>query len=329
MIIFTSVILAVAATLFGLTRFGTAYVDARYPNTGQLVDVDGVTLHCVEIGQPDANRPSLVFVHGASSNHREFLIAVGDHLLDRFGEAQHAIFVDRPGQGGSGRRPGDHSPRVQAERILKAAQVLGAPQVVAVGHSWGGSVVAQMPLVAQQYDDALDVVGAVFAAPATHPWPGDRFNGVDWYHAVSDTPILGWLFTRFIVLPVAWNMIDQGVESVFAPQPAKSGYAKALGPRLLLRPRSFEANAQDVYRLRPFVIEQSPHYSAIDCPVHVITGDEDGVVWPHLHSDGLERDIAGAKKVVISGAGHMPHQTHPELLMDGIADVMARADGAA
>jgi pimeloyl-ACP methyl ester carboxylesterase len=50
-----------------------------------------------------------------------------------------------------------------------------------------------------------------------------------------------------------------------------------------------------------------------------------GVVWPHLHSDGLERDIESAMKIVIKGGGHMPHQTHPELLLQTIAEVMKAA----
>jgi pimeloyl-ACP methyl ester carboxylesterase len=322
-LIWTLVVFSAGAiTLYALTHIGAARVNARYPHQGTHVDVDGVALHCVERGTPSHTRPSLVFVHGASSNHREFLIALGEHVDAHFGEDQHVIFVDRPGQGGSARRPGDHSPRVQADRILAAAHKLGAPSIIAIGHSWGGAVVAQMAVHGET------VEGAVFAAPATHPWPGDRFQGVDWYYAVADAPVIGWLFTRLITLPVAWGKIDDGVENVFAPEPPKPGYAKALGARLVLRPSSFRANAEDVYRLLQFVIEHTPSYREISIPVRVITGDEDGVVWPHLHSDGLERDIENAKKIVIKGGGHMPHQTHPELLLKTISEVMEAADRA-
>lgn len=316
------VLSAGAVALYTLTHVGAARVNARYPHDGTHVDVDGVTLHCVERGVPSETRPSLVFVHGASSNHREFLIAVGDHLDRHFGADQHVIFVDRPGQGGSARRPGDHSPRAQADRILAAAQRLGAPSIIAIGHSWGGAVVAQMAVHGKA------VEGAVFAAPATHPWPGDRFQGVDWYYAVADAPVIGWLFTRLITLPVAWGQIDDGVENVFAPEPPKPGYAKALGARLVLRPAAFRANAEDVHRLLAFVTEHAPSYRDVSIPVRVITGDEDGVVWPHIHSDGLVRDIQSAEKIVIEGGGHMPHQTHPELLLQTIAEVMAVAGQA-
>lgn len=301
------------------TAVGTAVVNARYPHNRTSVSVGAARIHADVRGRPRADRPSLVFVHGASSNFREFVIAVGDHLESRFGAHQHVIFVDRPGHGGSSRHAGDYSPKVQALRIMDAARSLGATSVVAVGHSWGGAVVAQM---AVERDDF--VRGAVFCAPATHPWPGERFEGVDWFYAVADTPFIGWLFTRMITLPVAWSQIDEGVENVFSPEPSKPGYAKALGARLLLRPKTFRANAEDVHRLRAFVIEHWRAYSSITCPVAIVTGDADRVVWPSIHSDGLERDIAGARKTVIAGGGHMPHQTHPQLVLDAIEDVLSR-----
>jgi hypothetical protein len=108
----------------------------------------------------------------------------------------------------------------------------------------------------------------VRCSPHRRPIPGRAtvFQGVDWYYAVADAPVIGWLFTRLITLPVAWGQIDDGVENVFAPEPPKPGYAKALGARLVLRPAAFRANAEDVYRLLQFVIEHTPSYREITMP---------------------------------------------------------------
>ncbi|MEM1285320.1 MAG: alpha/beta hydrolase [Pseudomonadota bacterium] len=314
--------LGVAVIVFAaLTWAGSRHLETKAEPTGQLVEVDGTVLHLVEKGHADPSRPSLIFVHGASSNYRDFQFALEAKLAKRFGNELHRIYIDRPGQGASGRSPGDHAPDVQARRILEAASALGVEQALVVGHSWGGSVVAQMALQGEH-----GVAGAVFVAPATHPWPGDRFEGVDWHYALADTPLIGWLFTRLIVVPIAWFMVPDGVENAFAPEAAVPGYAKSLRARLVLRPRAFQANAEDVHRLRRFVIAEAPRYEQIDRPVHIVTGDADGVVWAHIHSDGLERDIAGAVKTVIEGAGHMPHQTHPDIILDAIDDVMQRAE---
>lgn len=311
------ILLGPLAVLWVLTRLGTVYLERAHPALGEKVfsDASDAPLHLVAWGTPSKDRPSLVFVHGASSNHREFIIALGDQIKQRLGPDQHCVFVDRPGQGGSPAWPGDYSPRVQADRIMGAARVCGADQCVVVGHSWGGSVVAQMGVHHSQ-----SVCGIAFVAPATHPWPG----GVDWFYGFADKPVLGWLFTRLVTLPVGWFQVSPGVENAFAPEPVKRSYASDLAARLVLRPKAFRANARDVYRLKSFVVQEASTYTQIACPVHIITGDEDQVVWPHIHSDGLEQDIPGAQKSVITGAGHMPHHTHPGLVMDALQDLIAR-----
>lgn len=309
--------------LFGVTQVAARAVERRYPSTGRFVDVDGVRVHLVEWGKPDLARPdlarpSLVFVHGASSNHREFMVAMGDRLKAQLDPDQHCLFMDRPGQGSSERRSGDHSPRVQADRLLAAARACGVERCIVIGHSWGGSAVAQM---AVHHRDMVE--GAVFAGPATHPWVGGGWGGVNWYYGVANLPVVGWLFAYLIALPAGWFQIESGVDNVFDPEPSTPGYARAVAAVLLLRPASFRANAQDVFRLRPFVEREVDSYARISCPVHVVTGDEDAVVWPHVHSDGLERDIEGAQKYVISGGGHMPHHTHAQLVLDLIMSISA------
>ncbi|MEM6711420.1 MAG: alpha/beta hydrolase [Pseudomonadota bacterium] len=323
-VLFSCVCIAIVA-LYVVTVVATARLSRSYPSSEHFIDLNGRRLHCAERGTPSRDRPSLIFLHGASSNHREFIIALGKERLADLSKHWHLIFLDRPGQGGSDRAAGDQSPRVQADLAIAAAKELGAPSVIAIGHSWGASVVAQMAVHGGDF-----VQGAVFCAPATHPWPGERFRGVDWFYAVAGMPIIGWLFTRLIVLPVAWNQIGPGAEKVFAPDPTKPDYADALGARLVLRPKAFQANAQDVYQLRPFVTAQAPTYVRITCPVQIITGNKDKVVWPEIHSDGLARDISGAHKTVIEGGGHMPHQTHPDLVLKAIDAVnAARLAGSA
>lgn len=317
----TLVLLAILAGLLAvlllITALGSARINRLYPHQGKAVECSGGTINLVEWGKPDSHRPSLLFIHGASSSHREFMIALGDLLRGRLADDQHIIFVDRPGHGWSSRARGDHSPRVQADRIMQGAEICGTARLVVVGHSWGGSVLAQ---IAVHHHERI--AGALFVAPATHPWKGGGWGGVDWFYGVANLPLLGWLFTRIITLPAGWFQIEQSVANVFAPEAPTPGYARALGAKLVLRPFSFRANAQDVFRLRPFVEAQAASYASIACPTAIVTGDADGVVWPHVHSDGLERDIPGARKIVIKGAGHMPHHTHAALMLDLIKGLL-------
>lgn len=52
--------------------------------------------------------------------------------------------------------------------------------------------------------------------------------------------------------------------------------------------------------------EQSLLYSQITAPTVIITGDRDEIVWEHLHSRGLARDISGSELITVRGVGHKP-----------------------
>ena len=92
----------------------------------------------------------------------------------------------------------------------------------------------------------------------------------------------------------------------------------------MLRPGAFRANAEDVSGLYAFVVEQSRRYGAIRVPTAIVSGDADTIVWTNLHSRSLEREIPGARLVVLSGVGHMPHYAAPDIVAREIEAVAAR-----
>ena len=89
-------------------------------------------------------------------------------------------------------------------------------------------------------------------------------------------------------------------------------------PALVLRPRIFRSNAEDVANLLDYVKRESPRYREISAPTVIITGDRDDVVLAELHSIGLERDIAGAELVVIHDLGHKPDYIVTEVAIAAI-----------
>ncbi len=119
-------------------------------------------------------------------------------------------------------------------------------------------------------------------------------------------PILGWLFTHAVVVPLGLRRLDQATRDVFRPNPRPEDYIAKTGPTLVLRPRAFFHNAVDCTRLLDYVRAQSAQYSRITAPTVIITGDSDRIVWEHLHSRGLALDIAGSELVKIRGLGHKP-----------------------
>ena len=89
----------------------------------------------------------------------------------------------------------------------------------------------------------------------------------------------------------------------------------------------FRTNAEDVAGLYRFVARQSRRYGAIRAPTAIVSGDADTIVWTNLHSRSLEREIPGARLVVLPGVGHMPHHAAPDIVVREIEGVAAAVGG--
>lgn len=272
----------------------TTVVEARYPPLGRFVEVPGGRLQVVEAGPPEGEIPVLL-LHGASGSSADPMSALGRRLAGRF----RVIALDRPGHGWSDRiAPDAASPAVQARIVCDLLDRLGIARAIVVGHSWAGALATNLAL-----DHPDRVAGLVLLAPVTHPWPG---GDISWYYGPA-TSAIGWLFTRTITAPVGWLWLDAALRSVFAPQVPPPEYAEAARVPLVLRPGSFQANAQDVAGLYGFVAGQSGRYGEIRAPTVIVAGDADGIVSTGIHAQAIARQIPDARLVVLPGVGHMVH----------------------
>lgn len=303
--------LMVAAALYTAVR--TARTEARFPPIGTFARVGGLRLHYVDIPADDRQAPVLLFFHGASGNLRDPLFA----FRDRFAGRYRLIFVDRPGHGYSTRGEAPMSaPATQADVVNELMRGLGIGPAVVVGHSWGAAVAA-----AYAVRHGADVAGLMLIAPATHPWPGD----VEWYYRVVMRPVIGSLFLNTLVTPVGEWLMRGAVRSVFTPAAVPSDYIERTGIPLVLRPREFAANAEDVADLNGYVRAFAPRYAEISAPTVIVSGEKDTVVWPSLHAEVLARDIAGARIVRIDDTGHMPQFSHADVVAAALDDLAERS----
>ncbi|MBX5000468.1 alpha/beta fold hydrolase [Rhizobium lentis] len=290
-----SALLAPLAAAIGYSSYKARQFEQTFPNIGELTDVGGYRMNAVHVPRPEnADLPALIFIHGASGNLLDQVVAFRAPLEGR----AEMLFVDRPGHGYSERGGPDNAiPSGQADSIAKLMEKRGVEKAIIVGHSFGGAIAAAFGVRHPE-----KTAGLLFLAPATHPWPG----GIDWYYHVAATPVVGWLFNHAIVVPLGLSRLERGTLNVFRPNPRPSDYIQKTGPTLVLRPRTFHHNAKDFKRLLAYLKEQSPLYSKITAPTVIITGDKDEIVWEHLHSRGLARDIAGSELVTVRGVGHKP-----------------------
>ncbi|MET0606230.1 MAG: alpha/beta hydrolase [Beijerinckiaceae bacterium] len=300
-----------------MTFIGARRIEGRFPPEGQFAELGGGNLHYVDIPATSPGALTLLMIHGASGNHSDMVLALEAALAGRY----RIISIDRPGHGWSDRIRGREaaSPQRQASLIADAMRAIGAPRLIVVSHSMAGAAALQLAL-----NHADVVAGLALIAPVSHPWPG----GIAWYYEPAARPVIGPLFAHTLTLPLGTFGMQAGANAVFAPQKPPPNYIVDAKIPLVLRPPSFEANAQDVASLKSFVTAQFARYASIATPVAIVAGDADATVSPTIHSHALAAQIVGAELTILPGVGHAPHHVAPDAVVAAIDSVAARVGRA-
>lgn len=295
MTFFVLVPLIAAAALLLFTRYHVRRIERSFPVCGTFIDAGGFQLHISHIpGPEDAELPPVVFLHGASGNLRDQMMAFRERLEGR----TDLIFIDRPGHGWSQRGDADNGrPDGQARSVAAALDTMGIDRAIIVGHSFGGAIASSMAL-----ETPDKVAGLLLISAPTHPWPG----GIDWHHHVCAAPLIGPVFSQLLVMPIGLARIDRVARCVFSPNDYPEDYLEVSGTELVLRPRAFRNNAVDVVNLYDHVVRTEPRYQTIATPTVIITGNRDDVVSPDIHSEAMAREVPGSHLLRIRGVGHKP-----------------------
>jgi pimeloyl-ACP methyl ester carboxylesterase len=302
------IVIFVVAALVALaiaTQAGVWAVQRAFPPQGEMIEVDGATLHVVDLGPRDAD-PPIVMLHGASSNLEVMRRPLGDLLA----KTHRVILIDRPGHGWSTRaRLQDSTAEVQARMVDEALAKLGFDRALFVVHSWSGALGARLAL-----DHPHRVAGLVMLAPVTHPWRG----GVGRYNEIIATPVIGPLLAYTVTLPLGGLLAGSGARGVFLPQTMPDGFVQETATPLLLRPREFIANARDLVTLKQAVAAQASRYGTIAAPVAIISGDADKTVSTNIHSRPLAAALPNSTLIVLPGIGHMVQNAAPDVVISEI-----------
>lgn len=301
-------VLALLVALFGISRVGTWIIERRNPPIGSFMDIGGADLHYVHVpGPKNAGLPPIVFVHGASGNLMDQMLPLRPKLEGR----AELLFVDRPGHGWSDRVRGrEHGQGAQAAAVSQLMERLGMSSAIIVGHSFGASVAVALAL-----EHPAKTKGLLFLSAATHPWPG---GATSWYYRLTTLPVIGWLFSETVAMPAGLGRLKGATACVFAPNSVPDDYLNRAAIPLVLRPRTFRANAFDVESLYRFAVLHAPRYGEIDVPTVIVTGDADTVVYEEIHSAGLARDIPGSEIVWVRNLGHKPDWIATDLVVAAI-----------
>ncbi len=293
-----------------------AQAEARYPATGQFIEVGGKLVHA----HIEGTGPDLVLIHGASGNTRDFTFALTRALARDF----RVIVFDRPGLGWTERAPGKfggvlnraaESPREQARFLQAAADQLGVTRPIVLGHSYGGAVALAWGL-----ERPKDTRALVLVAGVALPWPG----GLDPMYRVTASRIGAATVVPLITAFAPETRVNQAVAGIFAPNPVPPGYLRHVGAGLSLRRESFRANARQVHQLRAHMVEMQAHYADLTMPVEILHGTADTVVPAHIHAEPLAARLADARLTLLDGVGHMPHHVDKAAVVAAIHRAAAR-----
>ncbi|MEP3197927.1 MAG: alpha/beta hydrolase [Lentilitoribacter sp.] len=293
--------------LFIYTQIKSAQISKNYPPIGEFYDIDGVKIHAkyIKAIKPN-NNPPIVFIHGASGNLRD-QISPFPNISDIDADI---LFIDRPGHGWSERGPDENKyPDQQAAVIAKLMDQLAIEKAIMIGHSFGGAVLASFAI-----HHPSKIHSLIFLAPVAYPWPG----GVRWYYTLTSLPVLGWLFANTLALIAGLQRIESGSECVFWPNKMPNTYVHDTAPELVLRPKTFQANAKDIVSLFNYLCKTWPKYKTINTPTIIISGNRDTVVFPYIHSDGLHQHIKGSELYDLENLGHKPDHIATELTIAAI-----------
>ncbi len=277
--------------------------------TGSATSGDAVAVHYLEQGPADG--PELVLIHGASGNLRDFAFG----LMDRLAERYRVIAFDRPGFGYSERPAQDGArPDVQARILRRAAEAIGVKRPIVIGHSFGGA-----PTLAWAIQAPDAVAGVLTIAGVSHAWPGSISRRYD----LAAAPIVGPAMARAVTRFASPAFIEKELAEIFEPGTPPDGYHDFIGIGLALRPRTFQANGQDVSRLKPFLRKQQQSYPALPMPVIALHGTSDTIVPLEVHARPLSERAPRGRLIALEGAGHMPHHTHAKAVISAIDELSA------
>jgi pimeloyl-ACP methyl ester carboxylesterase len=300
------ILLTVVITLgagFLYTGLQARRVEARYPPSGQFIDIEGTRLHYIDRGIG----PPVVLIHGNAGFVQDW-----SEVLPLLARKYHVLAVDRPGHGASSRTSARYvTPDTQAHLINVALQRLNVECPVLVGFSWGGGLSL---LYALQYP--RETCGLVLIAPRAFPEQATR----SFAYQLGRTPVVGDLFRHTVMLPIARRIVRDRLVTAYAPDSPVPAHAAA-AIDLWSRPSQAEATVWDSKNLGDALRAASQRYQEISTPVLIIVGDHDS---PERESVPLSKQIPGTELRVLQSTGHFIPQLRAPAVVESIDAISVR-----
>jgi pimeloyl-ACP methyl ester carboxylesterase len=285
--------------------------ERRHPPIGQFIEVDGVRLHYLDRGGPDA--PPVVLFHGNGAMIQDL---AGAGLIDLLAQRYRVICFDRPGFGHS-RRPRLPlmTPEAQAALFERALERLDVHAPVVFGHSWGALVALAFALRASP--SRRSVKGLVLAAG--YYFPTVRWDV--WLLSGPAIPIIGDIMCYTISPILGWLLSRTVIRTLFAPDEVPQAFKDQLPLALALRPWQLRAAAEESAMMVPSAARLQTRYRSLNCPLAIYSATDDSMVETD-QAPRLQRVTNAAALHIVQNTGHMLHYAVPQEIVGAIDDMM-------
>jgi pimeloyl-ACP methyl ester carboxylesterase len=285
--------------------------DPALPSVAQsgIAAVNGARVYYETYG---AGAP-LVLLHAGIADRRQW-----DDQIAAF--AQHHLVI-RYDHRGWGRSDAPAGPVAFHEDLYGLLCALGIARARVLGISMGGTMAIDFALAHPDMVDALILVGSWLSGFPTEASPAEEavWQAYEGALRVRD-------FDRANRLEV-----DLKLAGIYR---TSEQVAPAVRERLLAIHRDAFDRLDERERMRPWLKPEPPaaaRLGEIRAPTLVIYGDLDVPAVSQIASH-LEREIAGARAVVIRGTAHVPNMERPHefnrLVLDFLAGEPQRREGA-
>ena len=239
--------------------------------------------------------PPLILVHGAAADHTTFRV-IGPMLATRY--TVHAI--DRRGRGASGDTP-PYAIEREFEDVAAVADAIadGGGPVGVVGHSYGGRCALGAALLTTSIAKVVSYEGAPTPPGVQYGDPSLPVELARLDEAGQPADVLETFLRRVV------GMDDAAIAAYQADPvwPLRVGAAHTIPRELRAEGRSGRAGLEALARIRQ--------------PVLQILGGESKPEFAEATA-ALDDHLVDGRVIVIPGARHAAHHTHPDALIEAI-----------
>jgi len=271
-----------------------------------LETINGIGIRYEVTGAGDR---SVVLVHGSWGSHHNW-----DLVAPKLGEQFRVVAYDRRGHSESERPPGQGSIHEDVADVAALIEHLGIGPAFVAGNSWGSIITLRLAIARPDLLRAIachepPLIALIADDPDVGPVAEEARRRlvpvIEKLEAGNDADAAELFVETVAMGPGMWEKLPARVRDTFVEN----------GPTYLDECRDPEQQTIEMEAVR-----------RISTPALISRGDQSPPMFPAIAAI-LAQAIRGAQERLFSGAGHVPHTTHPDEYAEALSKFFSENAG--